>query len=237
MLPRLALLATLAWACAGANAAAVRARGARGDLLVLRDPARATIEPKTNAAMLANPLECLGIVRGSDAGAVLARMIVVPACAVVVGAVDLVALPVQLAMRSHQRTQIGEIAAGCQLRDPVVEIGERAAQGLGARFGFIRPADGRDAAESVTLQVTTGRFTWSGRMTWWGELVLHDREGKVIWKHACAVDGPDREPRDYVASCETARRDSEDLAGQCAAAFLAALEPAPPSANDPSGAW
>jgi hypothetical protein len=178
--------------------------------------------------MLVNPLVCFQPSSGCSGGGEGAGLcaLVLIACAGVLGAVDLVALPVQAVRRHGQVRDLEQIGLTCPLDDPA----SRAASGLADRmvqeFGFApaspggapgtlsEPVEGK-APAPVLLRVSTTRFERSYRIEWSARIDFVHAGGKVLWRRECGESAPAREARTFVEECETAREELATLADRC----------------------
>ncbi len=182
------------------------------------------LEPVTGL-MLVNPLACFaggGSCSGDSTGFCALLLV---ACAGVLGAVDLVALPVQAVRRHGQQQDVEQIGLACPLEDPA----SRAASGLADRmvkeFGFaptstdwagaVLEAAKGTAPAPVHLSVSTTRFERSSRIEWGARVEFVSAGGKNLWSRECAGRAPSREARTFAEECETAREEIAALADRC----------------------
>lgn len=184
------------------------------------------LEPVTGL-MLVNPLVCFegsSGCQGGGEGAGLCALLLI-GCAGVLGAVDLVALPVQAVRRHGEVQDLEQIGLVCPLEDPA----SRAASGLADRmvkeFGFaptstdwpgaVLETTKGTAPAPVHLRVSTTRFERSSRIEWRAWIDFVGAGGKSLWRRECAGRAPSREARTFVEECETAREEIAALADQC----------------------
>lgn len=213
-------LAIVAFACSAcASTAALRSHAERGDPLVTTHTA-APLGPAAGL-VLVNPLACFTAGGGSSSGsgyAGVAYAAVMVACVGVLGAVDLVALPVQAARRHHQQRAIEGIALTCPLADPAAQVADLLSGEMVREFHF-SPPPALDATanltRAVTLEVRTTRFTRSSRIRWEAALAFRDADGEMLWRDHCAAEAPVREFDAFEHECEAARAEIAALADQC----------------------
>lgn len=155
----------------------------------------------------------------------LAYAAVLVACAGVLGAVDVVALPVQAVRRHHQQTAIERIDSACPIADPAPQVAERLAGEMVQEFHFsspaaVKPADAvmlaaANPADAVMLEVRTAGFTRSSRIRWEGEVEFRAPDAEILWRDACAAEAPVREVDTFERECEAARAEVGALVDQC----------------------
>lgn len=140
----------------GAGCATARAPAAHfpteGAALVVSVDGGKALEPDMRID-LPNPLACIEVLgHGANGGDWLVPILFV-GCAAVVGAVDLVVLPVQATVRHVQHAGVAEIAAACPVEDPGERVGAAAAAALVREMGFrgVDPVPPRTAAGNSPL--------------------------------------------------------------------------------------
>jgi hypothetical protein len=200
----------VAVACSGcASAGALRAHAERGAPIVTRVVA-APLEPATGF-LLVNPLVCSSG-GGGGGGAVL----VVIGCMCVLGAVDLVAMPVQAVRRHGQWRDLERIGSACPVEDPSSRLTGDLASKMVQDFRFSPPPDpAATPPGAVTLEVRTASFTRSSRIAWEGTIVFRASDDAVLWQDACEAEAPARDAETFERECEAARAEVAALADQC----------------------
>jgi hypothetical protein len=216
-------LAVLVVACSGcANASALRAHADRRAPIVPRQFS-APLEPATGF-VLVNPLACASGGGGSDPYAAL----LVVACVGVLGAVDLVALPIQALRRHGQWRDLERIGAACPVMDPSARLAGNLADVMVRDFGFSPPRPDSSLApqDAVILEVRTMKFTRSSRIAWEGNIVFRAREDGVLWRDSCEAEAPARDAETFCQECEAARGEIAALADQCVESVVRRLRKA-----------
>jgi hypothetical protein len=234
MRARLVSYAIIVFACSGCvSAGALRAHADRGAPIVTRHVA-APLEPATGLALV-NPLVCFdtGTAGGGDALGIVALMV---ACVGVLGAVDLVALPVQAIRRHNQQVALERIGSACPLADPAPQVADGLSAVMVQDFHFSPPPPdpAEKPASAVTLEVRTATFTRSSRIHWEGAVAFRAPDDAILWQDACAAEAPAREPETFEHECDAARAEIAALADQCVRSVTHRLRDAWPRESGPS---
>ena len=226
MLPA-AMAAALSVGCATVPERGLRVHAERGASIVPQHVAR-RLEPKASYVFL-NP-----------GGCVLTLPLVL-ACAVTISAIDLVALPVQVVLRTGQWRDLRAIGLSCPLEDPAARVAPVLAGRMVEEFGFSAglpsgsdPAttgDGRapGPGDQVLLRVTTSAFNRSSStVAWAGAVEFLDPQGEVLWQTWCDGEAPPRKVATFSSECEAARREVSALADSCVVSVALRLRDAWP---------
>jgi hypothetical protein len=219
-------LTVVAVACSGcASLDALRAHADGHASLFVSPPLAAPLEP-ASGLFLVSAQPCAEFAR--EWGTIV--------CVLVVGAVDLVALPVQALRRHGQLLDVERIAASCPLTDPATRFADDLADKMIQEFHFSptpadTPAKRRGA---VLLEVRTASFTRSSRIEWEGRIVFRSPDGEVLWQGSCDAQAPARDVDAFEHECEAARVEVAALADQCARSVVRRIRDAwPPEPTIP----
>lgn len=211
-----ALLAALGTSGCGtvAEQRGLRVPAERGASIVPQHVAR-PLEPKASYLFL-NP-----------GGCVLTLPLVL-SCVAAIGAIDLVALPVQVMLRRGQWRDLRAIGLSCPLEDPAARVAPVLAGRMVEDFGFsAAPPSGSEPAtagdrgapgprDQVLLRVTTSTFKRSSsKVAWAGAVEFLDPQGEVLWQTQCDGETPARKVAKFASECEAARREVAALANRC----------------------
>lgn len=220
--------AVVAMLCVGcATGRELRVHAERGAPIVPQ-PLPSELAPKTGY-MLVNPAVCLHLARGGGGGDGLSAVVVLAAmvgCAGLLGAVDLVALPVQAVRRRDQWRDLEEIGLACPLEDPASRVARGLAATMVGEFGFSPAPAGPDSqadgdveraasAGAVRLRVKTNRFVRSSRVRWEGLVQFRGPEDELLWERGCAGHAPERDAGTFAEECEAARQEIAGVASAC----------------------
>jgi hypothetical protein len=178
--------------------------------------------PPDSSLMLVNPLGCLDAFRGSSG---TWGLIVGLLCFPVLGAVDLVALPVLIAAQGEAKAAFR--AWACASTSPAEHAAEVLGDGIVTGRGMVRAEEkGSEspAARTFRVEVSTERFVRSDTVNWTGRARLLDPTGKVVWEDECEV-GKRAEDSTEIA-CNGAEADVLQLGDICARRWLDALSAA-----------
>ncbi len=217
--------AVVAMLCVGcATGRELRVHAERGAPIVPQ-PLPRELAPKTGY-MLVNPAVCFHLAQGGGGGDGYGAVILLAAmvgCAGLLGAVDLVALPVQAVRRRDQWRDLEEIGLACPLEDPASRVARDLAATMVAEFGFSpAPAGPASQAEgdleragAVRLRVTTTRFVRSSRVHWEGLVEFRGPEDEPLWSRGCSGEAPERAAGTFAEECEAAREEVAGMASAC----------------------
>ena len=212
-----------AWFTACASGGGLRPYAERGAPIVAW-PVTAPLKPSTSI-LLVNPLVCGYVASGpvpTDPYASAAITALLVGCIGVLGAVDLVALPMTAVKRNGEAHEIASINAACMVRDPASRVGDQLADRMIREFGFSVP-ESRPAPDAVVIVVKTTDFTRSSRIVWKGSVTFGAPEGKVAWRDECRGEAPTRAAATFQQECEVAQAEIAALADSCVDHVVARL--------------
>ncbi len=145
----------------------------------------------------------------------------------VLGAVDLVALPIQALRRHSQWRDLERIGAACPVTDPSLRLAGNLADVMVRDFGFSSPSDSSLApGDAVIVEVRTTNFTRSSRIAWEGKIMFRAPDDGILWRDSCEAEAPAREAETFDHECEAAREEVAALADHCVQSVVRRLRKA-----------
>lgn len=207
------------------TASKLRAHAEQGAAIIPQHVSR-RLEPSTGYALV-NPVVCFDAMSGCSGSGAVGCVVIAVACTGILGAVDLVALPMQVARRKGQWRDLEVIGLACPLEDPVARVAPALASRMIEEFGFSpathsgpdTPSDGSErraaSRSAVVLKVSTTRFERASKVRWRGLVEFIGPDDEVLWREPCHGEAPARPAKTFADECEAARCEVAEIADRC----------------------